>query len=136
MALADPAFLGGAAATPDPADGPTVRVALVVEDDALVRWTTSELIQDLGCHAIEAGSAEEAMTALASTAVDVVITDLGLPGLSGGEFAAQARLLRPGIAIIFATGADQAPVIGGASTLLRKPYDSAALRAALALVGL
>jgi signal transduction histidine kinase/CheY-like chemotaxis protein len=110
---------------------------LLVEDDNLIRSCTAQLLQDVGNVVIEAGSAEEAIALLRTKAVDVIITDLGLPGMSGAEFAAQAREMRPTIGIVFATGAGEPPVLGGggaSAVILRKPYDSADIAAALKAV--
>jgi CheY-like chemotaxis protein len=111
---------------------------LLVEDDDLIRSDTAQLLHDIGHVVIEAGSAEEAMAMLQTKAVDVVITDLGLPGMSGAEFAAQAREVRPDVGIVFATGAGEPPVLGGGGTasavILRKPYDGAGIAAALKAV--
>ena len=110
---------------------------LLVEDDILVRTMTAEFLSDLGHVVIEAGSAEEATSALQAAPIDIVVTDLGLPGVSGEAFAAMAREVRPGVGIIFATGDDHAVFSAGDGApayLLRKPYDSAGLRTALAAV--
>ncbi|GBD49897.1 response regulator [Methylopila sp. Yamaguchi] len=106
---------------------------LLVEDDPVIRANAAEMLQGLGHIVVEAGSAEEADAALQTMPVDVLMTDLGLPGVSGGAFAARARELRPGVGVIFATGSDVAPEVDGeAPLLLRKPYDAEALKAALA----
>ncbi|MCG5241250.1 response regulator [Azospirillum doebereinerae] len=109
---------------------------LLVEDDALIRMGASEMLQEFGHGVIEAESAEEALEALQTERVDVVVTDLGLPGLSGAAFAAKLRELRPGIGIVFATGKDEAPGLDGqgATRLLRKPYDGDGLVAAIRAV--
>jgi PAS domain S-box-containing protein len=117
---------------------PTARLTvLLVEDDALIRGVTGEFLQDLGHVVIEAANAEDATAALETAPIDVLVTDLGLPGLSGSAFADQARALRPRIGIVFATGDDHAPDLAGAGSaayLLRKPYDSLGLAAALRAV--
>ena len=106
---------------------------LLVEDDALIRANAAEMLHGFGHVVVEAASAEEADAALQTAPIDVLMTDLGLPGVSGGELAARARALRPGVGVIFATGSDEAPVVEGeAALLLRKPYDAEALKAALA----
>ena len=110
---------------------------LLVEDDPLIRLNTAELLQDLGHLVVEAGNAEEAMKALGAGPVDVIITDLGLPGVSGADFAAMARKSRPDVAIVFATGGEPGPDLIGknaASYLLRKPFGAADIAAALQAV--
>ena len=108
---------------------------LLVEHNERIRSSTTELLQDLGHTVAGAGSAEEAMAMLRGTRVDVLVTDLGLPGVSGDVFAAQALAVQADLRIVFATGSALAPhVIGDGSTpvLLLKPYDRAGLVAALA----
>jgi CheY-like chemotaxis protein len=110
---------------------------MLVEDDALIRWNTAELLQDLGHLVVEAGSAEEAMQSLNAQPVDIIITDLGLPGISGADFAAMARKAKPDIAIVFATGGDPGPDLIGnhaATYVLRKPFGAADIAAALQAV--
>ncbi len=109
---------------------------LLVEDDDEVRSCTAEMIHDLGHAVVEARSAEEAMTLLLQgTPADVLVADVGLPGMSGDLFAAEARSIRPTISVVFATGSDR---IGEGErdsadpVLLRKPYDIVDLEAALA----
>jgi CheY-like chemotaxis protein len=110
---------------------------LLVEDDPLIRLNTAELLQDLGHIVVEAGNAEDALEALDAGPVDVIITDLGLPGVSGADFASMARKAKPDIAIVFATGAEPGPDLIGndaASYLLRKPFGAADVAAALQAV--
>jgi PAS domain S-box-containing protein len=106
---------------------------LLVEDDALIRLNTSEMLRDLKHTVIEAGSAEEAHLAAGTAPIDVILTDIGLPGVSGAEFARQIREIRPELPIVFATGVDQGPDLPGAKTfLLRKPYDQTSIAEILA----
>ncbi|WP_139139430.1 hybrid sensor histidine kinase/response regulator, partial [Sphingobium phenoxybenzoativorans] len=120
----------------DPMVSPTVRAAdpsplpalgqllvLVVEDDALICLNTAEMLRDRGYGVVEAGSAEEAMAILESEPIDVLVSDVNLPGCSGLELAEQARGLRSSLAIVFASG-DTAAVIGTqGATILAKPYN-------------
>lgn len=105
---------------------------LLVEDDFLIRMSTADLLTELGHAVSEAGTAEEALVAMQQRRFDVVVTDLGLPGLSGGAFAHEARKIAPDIGIVFATGNDRIPddaAIEGA-ILLKKPYGSEEIAAA------
>jgi len=106
---------------------------LLVEDDELVRFASAELMREEGHKVLEAASAESAMHTLRESPIDVLVTDVGLPGMSGDVFAAEARALQPGVRIVFATGLDHIPNTGQGDgpVLLRKPYDSAAIEAAL-----
>ncbi len=78
---------------------------LLVDDHAVVRSGLRMLLEDQGELEIvgEAGTAEEALQAVTQLAPDVVLMDIGLPGLSGIEAAAQIRLLRPETAVVALT---------------------------------
>ena len=116
------------------AAGATPLKILLVEDDDLIRWSTTELIRQLGHSVIEAPDASQAIAVLEMSAVDVLFTDIGLPDMSGEELAVRARELRPTIGVVFATGRDRAREMSGAF-LLRKPYDSISIAAALTAMG-
>ncbi|MFC0502463.1 response regulator [Asaia krungthepensis] len=104
---------------------------LFVEDDRLIRQTTTEMLRDSGYLTVEAADYDEALIVLQTMPVDVLLTDVNLPGKSGKELAEQARILRPGVGIVFATG-DSHSVQGDPSvTILPKPYDLPALINAL-----
>jgi len=106
---------------------------LLVEDDPTIRANTAAMLKDIGCVVVEAGSAEDAMAALHTAAIDALVTDLNLPGSSGAALADRARELRGSIGIVFATG--DAHRAGQAAAhrdiVLAKPYDGEALREAL-----
>ena len=111
---------------------PALRI-LLVEDDALIRMNTADMLSDAGHIPSEAGSAEEALTLLQAQDFDVIVTDLGLPGLPGGEFAARARLLHPSVGVVFATGQHSLPAgVDKAGILLRKPFGGEDLQRAIA----
>ncbi len=105
---------------------------LLVEDDAVIRATTAELLQASGYVVVDAASAEDAMTALQTVPIDALVTDVNLPGASGPEFAVKARALRPDVGIVFATGDTASVPSGTGAVLLAKPYGTDALQAAIA----
>ncbi|PDT12498.1 response regulator [Rhizobium sp. M1] len=102
---------------------------LLVEDDAFIRMDTAEILQDLGYDVIEAESGEQGADILGHTIVDIVVVDVGLPGMSGSAFAARAREVLPSVGLVFATGDSDLPDANhfSGSVLLTKPFDSAAL---------
>ena len=130
-------MVGGASAVPGRDGARRSLTILLVEDEILIRLDTAEHIRDLGHTVLEAGDGNEALAALAATEVDVLMTDLGLPGMSGADLAARALALKPTLGIVFATGNAEAPHVGaGARTaLLRKPYDQADIAKALRTIG-
>ncbi|MET0378783.1 MAG: PAS domain S-box protein [Spongiibacteraceae bacterium] len=103
---------------------------LLVEDEPLIRANTSALLNQLGHSVISAESAETALEALESTPVDVLITDVELPGLSGATLAQEIKKQYPAIGIIYATGHSRPEGVEGA-VLLQKPYDINSIVAAL-----
>ncbi|MGY0781942.1 response regulator [Azospirillum argentinense] len=120
-----------APAMPDAATPPRERLSiLVVEDDTLVRLTTLDMLADLGHDALEAGDAAEALEVLGRGPVDVLLTDVGLPGLSGSELADEARRRQPGLAIVMATG--YSSFLHPGAVTLPKPYSREGLVRALA----
>ena len=109
------------------------RTVLLVEDDDLIRIGTAAMLERGGFLVVEARSAEEAMAALQTAPIDVLVSDVNLPGASGPELAERARRLRPAIGVVFATG-DAGAVSaedGSRAELLAKPYGDAALLAAV-----
>jgi PAS domain S-box-containing protein len=112
------------------------RVVLVVEDDALVRMAAVDMIESLGFAAAQAGDAEEALAVLqASERIDVLFTDIGLPGMRGPELAANALALRPELKVVFASGygeTAEAQGVAGAAHLA-KPYQQAQLSEVLGM---
>jgi PAS domain S-box-containing protein len=107
---------------------------LLVEDDFLIRLNAVDIVQELGHEVVEAGSAEEALPLLGKGAFDVLLTDIGLPAMSGTDLAIQARADYPEIGVVFATGHNSLPAIPGErpAVLLQKPYDVSAISRALA----
>ncbi|HEX4550606.1 PAS domain S-box protein [Pseudomonas sp.] len=91
-----------ASETPEAIAGETV---LVVEDDVAVRMLVLDLLKELGYHAHEAQDAKSALPLLESgLRVDLLVTDVGLPGMNGRQLAEIARQHRPGLKVLFMTG--------------------------------
>ena len=132
---AAPASLASAEPGVAGSDKASALAILLVEQNEQIRSSTTELLQHLGHTVVGAASAEEAMTMLQGERIDVLMTDLGLPGVSGDVFAAEAKAVQSGLRIVFATASALAPAgVGDGLTpvLLLKPYDAAGLAAALA----
>jgi ActR/RegA family two-component response regulator len=78
---------------------------LLVEDDAAVRETLAELLDDVGFYTIQAGDAVEALMLLRQTAtIDVLVTDLTMPGDDGIALIRHARTIRDDLPAILLTG--------------------------------
>ncbi len=97
---------------------------LLVEDDEMIRASTAEILIEQGFTVLDAASAEAAMTMLRANSIDVLVTDVNLPGLSGPEFADRARTLRPDLGIVFATGDTAAVLAEAEAVMLAKPYGA------------
>ena len=109
------------------------RRILVVEPDILARTLVAAYLRDCGYKVDEAADGEEALSVLESgRAIDIVFTEVALPGtLDGFTVAQRVRRARPGIEVILTTGAertaDQAGRLCEHGPLLAKPYDHADL---------
>jgi len=107
-------------------DGETV---LLVEDEPSVRLLLGEVLHELGYASIEAQDAETALPLLASNMrLDLMITDVGLPGLSGRQLADMAREHRPGLKVLFVTGyaehaAKRADFLAPGMQMVTKPFS-------------
>jgi nitrogen-specific signal transduction histidine kinase/CheY-like chemotaxis protein len=131
-AESDGAGPGEAPATETPIAVPGETV-LVVEDDDGVRQLVLEVLHELGYVAIEAASAEPAVPILRSTTrIDLLVTDVGLPGMDGRALADVARETRPDLRVLFMTGyAEKAALRGGflasGMDMIAKPFTLDAL---------
>ncbi len=106
---------------------------LLVDDEELVRASTSDMLADLGYRVVEATSAEEALRLLAEgVRPDLVVTDHLMPGLSGTALARELHRRLPGTGVLIVSG--YADVEGVASDLPRlvKPFRQADLADSLA----
>ena len=91
------------AAEPVPASAATARI-VVVDDEEMLAELLAEMLR-LGGHVAEAFTdPRQALARLQSNSVDLLFTDLGMPGLSGWDVAAHARALRPDLPVILVTG--------------------------------
>ena len=81
-------------------------VVLLVEDEPSVRNVTKKMLEIRGYTVLVSESPEEAIRVLASYtgSVDVLLTDVKLPGMDGVELAAQLRRSRPGLKVVFTSG--------------------------------
>lgn len=98
---------------------------LIVEDDRDVRDGVVQMLSAGSYKVLAAGDGYEAIRLLVTHPVDVMLTDIVMPGLSGYELAAQARLIRPLLRILYATGFDGKAsgrdIAWGYGALLTKP---------------
>ncbi len=93
----------------------TGETVLVVEDEPVVRGLILEVLAELGYRALEAVDGPSGLKVLESKQrIDLLVTDVGLPGLNGRQLADHARLVRPDLKVLFITGyAEQAAMASG-----------------------
>ncbi|MEA3246228.1 MAG: ATP-binding protein, partial [Gemmatimonadota bacterium] len=109
---------------------------LVVEDDAEVRRIAERILARLGYRSHSVATGEEALDVLGRGAevVDLLITDVVLPGMSGPELAASAQRLRPGLKTVFMSGYSRETHSVGAieaAPRLQKPFTPQAMARAV-----
>jgi len=97
---------------------------LVVEDEPLILMATVDMISELGHTVHEAGSAEDALAVLEEEQIDILLTDVGLPGMAGTDLAKRVRERWPTVRIVFASGDDSARAASGIDDAfqLAKPF--------------
>jgi CheY-like chemotaxis protein len=107
---------------------PRQGTVLVLEDETVVREIVVEVLHELGFHTIEASTGPAGLEILQSAeSVDLLVTDIGLPGLNGRQVAEAARLIRPDLKILFMTGyAETATMsdgfLGPGMHMITKPF--------------
>jgi two-component system, cell cycle sensor histidine kinase and response regulator CckA len=111
---------------------------LLVEDDEQVRALMVSVLQSCGYQVLEASDGVQALLVVGQHAgpLDLVVTDVVLPGMSGRDVAGHAAGLHPEVAVLYVSGyADHAAVqhslLDAASALLQKPFTPLALARAV-----
>ncbi len=134
-----------ATAEPEPAEAGDIRTGeetiLLVEDYAEVRVFTAELLSTLGYEVFQAANGEEALAVAAAHPgeIDLLLTDVMLPGLNGPEIAEKLTAQWPGLPVIFASGyagelGDGNPALPPNATLIGKPFSTDTLAATIRTV--
>lgn len=100
---------------------------LIIDDQEDVRTVLSLMLEAHGFETLTAGSGEEGLAHAARTRVDVVFTDLRMPGISGWEVARRLRSLDPPPRVVLVTGwvMDNSPELlraRGIDAVLLKPF--------------
>jgi PAS domain S-box-containing protein len=107
----------------------TGETVLVVEDEPVVRGVILEMLHEEGYRTLEAVDGPSGLRILRTNGrVDLLITDVGLPGMNGRQLADQARETRPGLKILFVTGYAESVAISDAflqpgMEMITKPFD-------------
>lgn len=103
---------------------------LVVEDDDIVRMLIVDVLEELEFKVLEADGSEQALEHLqdAEKVIDLMMTDVGLPGMDGRELATQARKLRSALPILFASGYAETIEVPAGMHSIGKPFSIDQLR--------
>ena len=121
-----PQLASAATAAEHAATGETV---LVVEDEPVVRAVIVEMLGEQGYQTLEAVDGPSGLRILRTNArIDLLVTDVGLPGMNGRQLADQARETRPGLKVLFITGYAESVAISDGflqpgMEMITKPFD-------------
>ncbi len=117
---------------------PELRV-LLVEDDDDNRELMAEVLESSGCRVLSAATGQEGLRTLSEHSVDVIVTDVGMPGMGGLEVARAAKAIAPRVPVVVVTGWAEREDIASArgrdvDAVLIKPVDPDALTQTVASV--
>lgn len=118
-------------AAPLPSRAPRGRSerVLLVDDTDVVRLMVREVLQEAGYQVVDAANADDALYELRADAhIDLLLSDVGLPGMNGRALADAARELRPALPVLFITGytegaAQRQEFLDHGMALLPKPFS-------------
>lgn len=118
-----------------PVRRPGTKTVLVVEDSDPFRELVCEFLKQDGHEVLDASNAEDALAVWdqRSDRIDLVITDIEMPGMSGLDLASELQRKRPGTKVLFMSGTIYAPK-DSAVTYLAKPFTRAELQGKISLV--
>jgi signal transduction histidine kinase/ActR/RegA family two-component response regulator len=106
----------------------TARTILIVDDEADIRLGCTEVLKEAGYTVLEANDGESGLSILNSNAtIDLLVSDIGMPGMNGKEMVDQARKTRPTLPVLYMTGYAAKSVFGDGNVdegaqLLSKPF--------------
>jgi len=117
--------------------GGTETILLVDDEESLRLVVTHFLSEELGYNILPAGSAEEALSLIESYSgtIDLLLTDVLLPGMSGSELAAKLLSAHPNLKIMYISGYPDHTLeihgVSGSDEMLQKPFTIKSLAAKL-----
>lgn len=108
----------------------TPSTILVVEDDAIIRMLIVDVLEELEFNVLEADGSESALALLENNQhhIDLLMTDVGLPGMDGKELANKAREIHQKLPILFASGYAEALEVPEGMGVIGKPFSIDQLR--------
>jgi signal transduction histidine kinase/CheY-like chemotaxis protein len=104
---------------------------LVVEDEDSVRSVVVKFLRNRGYSVVEACTGEQALREFAdhSKSIDLIVSDIRMPGMKGPELCAKLSRLSPSLRVLFISGyTDDLSILGSGAAFLQKPFNLAALQ--------
>ena len=121
---------------PDPAPGDAIGTVLLVDDDASFLFVAANILRPAGFRVIEAESGQSALDQAGQQTgkIDLLITDMMMPGMSGRQLAQRFTKLRPGVRVLYVSGfvdegSAREAIEGEAADFLGKPFEADAFTA-------
>jgi len=108
-----------------------LQTVLVVEDDAVIRRLLDLQLSRLGYAVTTAADGNEAIEQNAGRRVDLLVTDIVMPGMDGPELASTMRAQNPELRVLFLSGYGSGSAMKGDIGFLQKPFSSDELAAAV-----
>lgn len=98
---------------------------LLVEDEAGIRLMTRKYLESLGYTVLEAENASEALQVFRgqSHEIDLIVTDIIMPGMRGDDLVREVRSERPDVAAVFISGYADVGNLGNEISILEKPFS-------------
>jgi two-component system, cell cycle response regulator CpdR len=98
------------------------RTVLVVDDEPAVLEVVAGMLEDLGCNVVTAESGLEALDQLrVNQRIEILITDINMPGMDGHELAERAKKIRPELKVLQLSGRERRR---DGFPMIRKPFSA------------
>ena len=117
---------------------PTVTTILVVDDEPPMREVLQVFLRESGHHVLTSDSGEDAVKICYEyeETIDVMVTDLSMPGIDGVQLAKLVRQIRPNVKVVVSSAVSRAACIGQAglsenAVFLKKPFPLPAMESAI-----
>lgn len=118
---------------PDPAPGDAIGTVLLVDDDASFLFVAANILRPAGFRVIEAESGQSALDQAGQQTgkIDLLVTDMMMPGMNGRQLAQRFTKLRPGVRVLYVSGfvdegSAREAIEGEEADFLAKPFEAEA----------
>jgi CheY-like chemotaxis protein len=109
-------------------DAQLARTILLVDDSHRIRPLVREILRDLNCRVLEADGATQALgIAGPDTTIDLLLTDITMPGMNGVELADQLRRHYPHLQVLYMSGYALPSLVTSDMHFIEKPFRPDAL---------